>query len=373
MQILPCTREHVPGVVALLAEGGAPQDGSGRDADRPDALARYLEDVYLDNPWYDPELPSLVCADGGGRIDGFLGVVARPMVLRGGQAIRAAASSNFRVRGSPGTPRNPLIAMRLLKRFFEGPQDLSVANGANPLSKKIWEGCGGISVPLCSLDWFRLIRPARGLLELAAGSRSKPWPRGLRPLSDVADLMGGNRIARRAVADDGGSAPVMAELEPQSVVDWLAAAPGFDLAPRYDAASFAWLLERCRAKALGGRLRAMAVREPQGRDLGWFVYYEKRERVGEVVQLVAADGKLEAVLDAAIDDAAAQGLALLRGDVDARNLQAYRDALCLLNTGRWMLVHSRRQAILDSFMRGSALFSGLDGERWIREFGRTPI
>ena len=133
MQILPCTREHIPGVVALLAEGGA--------AD-PDALARYLEDVYLDNPWYDPELPSLVCADGGGRVDGFLGVVARPMALRGGQAIRAAASSNFRVRGGPGAPRNPLIAMRLLKRFFEGAQDLSVANGANPLSKKIWEGCG---------------------------------------------------------------------------------------------------------------------------------------------------------------------------------------------------------------------------------------
>jgi hypothetical protein len=38
-----------------------------------------------------------------------------------------------------------------------------------------------------------------------------------------------------------------------------------------------------------------------------------------------------------------------------------------------MLVHSPRQAILDSFMRGSALFSGLDGERWIREFGRAPI
>jgi hypothetical protein len=115
------------------------------------------------------------------------------------------------------------------------------------------------------------------------------------------------------------------------------------------------------------------VHETQGRALGWFVYYEKRARVGEVVQLVASEGRLEAVLRAALADAAAQGLAMLRGDVDARDLQAYRDALCLLNTGRWMLVHSRRQAIVDSFRRGSALFSGLDGERWIREFGRTPI
>jgi hypothetical protein len=365
MQILPCTREHLPGVVALFAEG-APDA-----ADDPDALARYLEEVYLDHPGHDPELPSLICADGG-RIDGFLGVVTRPMMLRGGQPLRAAASSNFRVRGGPGA-RNPLIAMRLLKRFFEGPQDLSVANGANSLSKKIWEGCGGVSVPLSSLDWFRLIRPARGLLELVARERGRPWPRSLRRLADLADQAAGGRLARRVIREDRAAPPVLSALDPQVAAERLARAPGFDLAPRYDAASFRWLLDMCRRKAIGGRLRAMAVSEPQGRDLGWFVYYEKREAVGEVVQMMAAEGRLEAVLRAAIADAAAQGLALLRGDVDASDLQAYRDALCLLNTGRWMLVHSRRQAIVDSFMRGAALFSGLDGERWIRELGRAPI
>ena len=352
MQVLPCTREHLSGVVALLTEGGAPDDAD------PDALAGYLQDVYLDNPWYDPELTSLVCVEGG-RIDGFLGVVARPM-LYGGQPVRAAASSNFRVRG------NPLVAMRLLKHFFAGPQDLSVANGANPLSKKIWEGSGGVALPLYSLDWFGLIRPARGLLELAATSRTRPWPRGLRPLADLADLVAGNRLARRA--DARAAASVVAELEPQSAVDWLARAPDFDLVPRYEAPAFAWLLERCRAKALGGRLRAMAVREPQGAALGWFVYYEKRARVGEMVQLVAREGRLEAVLRAALTDAAAQGLAMLRGDVDARDLQAYRDALCLLNTGRWVLVQALDPALVQPFLNGTAWASMLDGERWIGSF-----
>ena len=135
--------------------------------------------------------------------------------------------------------------------------------------------------------------------------------------------------------------------------------------------SFAWLLERCRRKAVGGRLRAMAVSEPGGRALGWFVWYEKRPGDGEVIQLVAAEGRLETVLRATITDAADQGLALLRGDADGRDLQAYRDALCLLNSGRWMLVHSPRAAIVESFMSGRALFSPLDGERWIRELGRA--
>jgi hypothetical protein len=369
MQILPCTREHIPGVVELLAEGGAPT-GSGGTAE----LARYVEEVYFDNPWYDPELTSLVCEDGGGRIDGFLGVTARPMVLDG-QPVRAAASSNYRVRGGNGqaAPRNPLIAMRLVKRFFEGPQDLSVANGANPLSKKIWEGSGGLSVPLYSLDWFRTIRPARALLELAAGQRTRPWPRGLRLLTDAADRIAGTRLVSQSASNQSNPAFGVSELTPEAAAEGLARTSGFDLKPCYDPASFAWLLEMCRRKALDGRCRAMSVEDRQGRNLGWFVYYEKRERVAEVVQLVTAEDRLEIVLRAAIDDAATQGLALLRGDVDARNLQAYRNALCLLNTGRWMLVHSRRQVIIDAFMRGRALFSGLDGERWIREFGREPI
>ena len=179
MQILPCTREHIPGVVALLAEGGAPRGGAWRDAADSDTLARYLEEVYLDNPWYDPELPSLVCADGG-RIDGFLGVVARPMLLRSGQPVRAAASSNFRVRGGDhGGRRNPLIAMRLLKRFFEGPQDLSVANGAN---SRVQEDLGRLRRRLGGALQPRLVPadpPGARLLELAdvvAEQTLATWP-----------------------------------------------------------------------------------------------------------------------------------------------------------------------------------------------------
>jgi hypothetical protein len=371
MKILPCTREHIPDVVELLTGGGPRRGPGGRTA-----LCRYLEEVYFDNPWYDPELTSLVFEDGSGRINGFLGVLARPMVLRDSEPIRAAASSNFRVRGADGQagPRHPFAAIALLKRFFEGPQDLSVANGANRLSKKIWEACGGVSLPLYSLDWLRVIRPARAVLELAAGQRSRPLPRGLRLLADTVDLGAGNWLIRRALPDRGGADYELHELDAASVIDGVAHARGLDLKPRYDADSLAWLLELGRRKAVGGRSRAIMVREQdQQRAVGWFVYYQKRERVGEVLQLVAADGQLETVLRAAIRDAAAQGLALLRGDVYARDLQIYRNVFCLLNTGRWMLVHSRRPALVETFVRGRALFTGLDGERWIKELGREPI
>jgi hypothetical protein len=363
MKILPCTRDHVAEVVELLL--GRRQ---GADAAERWRLAGYLEEVYFDNPWHDPELPSLVCEDANGRIDGFLGVIPRPMTARTGEPVRAAATSNFKVRG------NPLAAVRLLRTFFAGPQDLSVANGANPSSKKIWEACGGISVPLCSLDWFRPIRPARAALELAAQQRTRPLPSGMRQLADLADLVGGRPLARRHMPDGKAPGHSLRELDEAMAVEALAKAPQFDVCPVYEPPAFRWLLEMSRKKAIAGMLRSVAVRdEARQRDIGWFVYYQKKPRVAEVLQLVALEGRLDAVLRAAIRDAAGHGVALLRGDVDARNLQAYRDAVCLLNSGRWMLVHAREPAILETFRQGRALFTALDGERWIMEVGREMI
>jgi hypothetical protein len=372
MKILPCTRDHVPDVVGLLLDHGQGEDPAERSR-----LGSYVEEVYFDNPWYDPELPSLVCEDASGRIDGFLGVIPRPMTGPDGEPVRAAATSNFRVRragAGEARPRNPLAALRLLKTFFEGPQDFSVANGANPSSKRIWEACGGLSVPLYSLDWFRPIRPARAVLELAVQQRTRPLPPGVRQLADLADLVAGSPLARRYMPGGEAQGHSLRELDEQTAAHGLARAPGFDLRPAYEASALRWLLGISRRKAIAGCLRSVAVRdEARQRDIGWFVYYQKKPRVAEMLQLVASDGQLHVVLRAAIGDAAAQGMALLRGDVDARDLQAYRDAVCLLNTGRWMLVHARESAIIEAFHRGRALFTALDGERWIMEIGREMI
>src|SRR5213592_998905 len=44
---------------------------------------RYLGKVFLENPWYDDTLPSLVAEEGHGRIVGFLGVLPRRMSWNG--------------------------------------------------------------------------------------------------------------------------------------------------------------------------------------------------------------------------------------------------------------------------------------------------
>lgn len=72
-----------------------------------------------------------------GRILGFLGVMPRPMLFNG-QLIKAAPSSQFIV-----APESRSVGVMLLRAFFEGPQDLSLTDEANSISRKLWEKIGG--------------------------------------------------------------------------------------------------------------------------------------------------------------------------------------------------------------------------------------
>jgi hypothetical protein len=287
--------------------------------------------------------------------------------------VRAVAASNFWVRGATPGAGNPLIAIKLMKQFLDGPQDLSVANGATWPSRKIWEACGGVAVPLYSFDWLRPIRPAGALLELAEFQRGRPTKGGLRRLAAAADLLG-FRLARRYLPNRG-AAYSLDQLDPRRAVEIVARAPGFALRPRYDPASFGWLLDMCRRSGVGNGSRAAVVHgQTRSEEIGSFVYLQHKEKVGQVVQLMAAPGHLATVLRAVIADASAQGIVLLRGEVDpAADLQAYRDTACLVNTGRWMLVHARQPALVEAFIQGRALFTSLDGERWLMQVGRAGL
>ena len=46
---------------------------------------------------------------------------------------------------------------------------------------------------------------------------------------------------------------------------------------------------------------------------------------------------------------------------------------CLVNTGRWMLVHARQPALIEAFIHARALFTSLDGERWLMQVERPGV
>src|SRR5258706_14773844 len=91
----------------------------------PAGLGDYFDQFLFDNPWRDEALPSLVSLDAGGRMTGLLGVLPRPMEFQG-RRLRVAVCTQLMVAPSH---RGRLTAVRLIKAFFSGPQDLSMGDG----------------------------------------------------------------------------------------------------------------------------------------------------------------------------------------------------------------------------------------------------
>lgn len=141
------------------------------------------------------------------------------------------------------------------------------------------------------------------------------------------------------------------------------------LYPDYgDEAALRWRLTRAAGYARRGPLRRALVRSAAGEALGWYIAYFPRGKVGEVLQVVASESTISAVLNRLFADAAKDGVIGLSGRLDPKLVQAYSDAHCMLSRrGPLVLAHARDPALMDLLRRGEAFLSRLDGE-WCARF-----
>ncbi len=352
------TEDDVPGAAALFARVYPERRWSS-----PAAYESYLREILIDNPWRDPELPSWV-AEENGRISGFYGVVPRRMLLRG-RPLRVAMGCQFFVDRDQ---RHSLTALQLLKACISGPQDLTLTDGADEKSRRMWIGIGGTAPLLYSLYWTRPLRPARYALSLLDERATLPpaLTFAARPLGALADALAARLHPRRFRFHREETELVEDALDPATM---LAHSPevlrGSTLQPVYDARSLAWLLEQTARKTHFGRLRARAVRDAE-RLLGWYLYHVQAGGVSEVVQIAARDGSFDRVLQQLLADAWRQGAAALRGRLDPRYAQELSHRHCWFRwDGPWTLVHSRHADVMAAIQQGDAFLSRLEGGWWL--------
>src|SRR5712691_5796264 len=171
--------DDLPGAAALFARVYPEYRWSSQAA-----CESYFREMLFGNPWCDLRLPSWV-AEEGGRLSGFYAVMPRPMLLRG-RPIRVAVGCQMIVDPDQ---RHSLTALQLAKACLSGPQDLTLADGANDRSRRMWIGIGGTAPLLYSLHWTRPLRPARYVLSLLEGLSAFPPALTLaaRPLAALGD------------------------------------------------------------------------------------------------------------------------------------------------------------------------------------------
>jgi hypothetical protein len=326
----------------------------------------YFREMLFNNPWRDLDLPSWVAEQDGG-ISGCYAVMPRPMILRG-RLLRVAVGCQFMV--DPGRS-DPLTALKLAQACLSGTQDLTLADGASGQGRRLWIGIGGMSPPLYSLHWTRPLRPARYALSLLDERAALPLPlsRAARPFAAAIDGLAArlpqNRFPREEpelAAEELNAATMLAHL-PEVL-------QGADLQPVYDARSLAWLLEQAARKTRHGKFRSCALRDGQGRLIGWYLYYLQAGGASEVLQIAAINGWFDRLLQHLLADAWRHGAAAVRGRVDPRYVQELSNRHCWFRwDSTWTLVHSRNPEILAAIDQGRAFLSRLEGEWWLRFLG----
>jgi len=241
------SQEDVPAVAALFARAHPEFRWSSREA-----CERYFQEILFEHPWRRLDLPSWV-AEENERLSGLYVVLPRPMLFRG-RRILAAIGCQFIV--DPAA-RDRLTALRLAQACFSGPQDLTLADGANESARRMMLGLGGCAPPLLSLQWTRILRACRHALAVCEERKILPSPmtRLMRPLGAVVDAAVGRATRDHSWRAMNGS--VDPEIDANGIFDQLSGIEDPSaLQPVYDRSSLAWLIEQSRLSPRHGTLRA---------------------------------------------------------------------------------------------------------------------
>jgi hypothetical protein len=278
-----------------------------------------------------------------------------------GRPLQAAVVTQLMVEQDK---RYGVAAAQLLRKALAGPQELTISDGANDASRKMWEALGGLTSTLYSLQWRRLLRPARSALQRASSPHGRAAALLATPVAVLADAYAAHYRALRRP-----SRLIEEPLDAAALIDGLErAARRVALSPRYGRASLTWRLEQGRAQRRHGALPARVLRD-QGGVAGWFLYY-LNGTMSRVLQVHATEGAERAVLDHLFQHAWRLGAAAIEGRMEPRLASMLGQRHCLfLSTMAFTLIHSRDAGLLGALARGDAFFSRLEGEWWMRFVG----
>ena len=359
-QVRACTPDDMPAVAGLFQR-------TFRDArvPAPASLTRYLRELYFEHPWRDPALTSKVFVTDG-AVRGFIGILPLRLAFRGA-TLRAAVAGTLMVEKPQ---ENPLAGARLLRAYLSGPQDVSLSDSANPVSRGMWERLGGKTVPTQSMEWVRAFRPFATAVALAA--EIVPTARFARPIGAVAD-----RTAGLFSRDLFGLQPIETAAQDSEPTDdeLVRAIPELasacEIRPAWDAATLRWMLAHAANKNRHGPMVRRIVRGKDGRALGCYIYYGRRGGVGWVLQLMARPDAIGPVLDHLFACAFARGCVAVRGRSQACLLDPLQRRQCLFFHRSAMVVHAHDAGLVAAIRRGEGLVTGLSGDAWTRLIGDT--
>jgi hypothetical protein len=349
MAIVPLEERYLLDIADIFLE----QEGTTIER-RRDRTAAYLRSLYLDAPYVDPELPSLVSLAADGTVDGFLGVMPGSLRFRG-QLVRYAASGPLltRVASRSRTP-----GAFLIRAFLDGAQDLALTDGCNERAWRVFSALGAEVVGLPSIRWFRPLRPLRTAGWFAAERLNRG--RTLASIGGALDRAAARRLVPKPVATRGR------QLSPAELIAVAGSLCGdFDVVPEYTEEVLGWKIRDMRETTAKGQLRCLLVTTSSGRELGWLVYHLQPGGICRLVQLGATTKTAPQMVAHLMADAYSLGGGVVYGRIESHCRAALHDEPVVLRpSSPLMVIHSTNDELRATIHGGRAFLTRLEGENW---------
>lgn len=350
--IAPMQRGDVPEVAALFhrvfRDGRAPS---------PEFLA-YFEESFFGSPLYSEAEGGLVHRDADGAIDSALLVI--PMQVRvNGEALTGRLMSNYMTDPARRTRGGADMVLTIRARN----QAFCFSDSANPLSADHWKAVGGHVLPIQSLDFRHILRPAAWLAHRAASKLPPFLARLASLLAKPIDAML-RRLMPSLVPPEGQGTPI-------SRADFIAMAPSlverFAVHPVWSAPELGWMLDMAARNTITGPLTLRGIRDDQGELTGCSVFYARPGGMAHVLNILAVPGQEGAVIADLIAHADALGCLGMEGMAQPFLMEALcrRKGMAFVPRG-FYCISTRNPAIVDAARRGDVYLGGLLGEDWSR-------
>ena len=325
----------------------------------PTANEEFLRRTLLDDPWFDPDLPSLVAEDDEGRVIGSIASQVRRLDFNG-KPLRAVCCSHLVV--DPGARAGAAGAL-LLGRLLGSGQDLTWSESADDIVVRIWRLSGGDLDAARAYDWMLVLRPGGWVGGIVGGAVRRRAPdRSTIPVGALPF----HAVARKRVKGRVGTDETQIEsevAEPQLIEDEMAAMTrGVRLYVAHDAAHLESLFGVIEDS--GRRLVRRLVRQA-GRPIGWYAYISGPDGSANVLHVGAGRGQSDAVMSDLVRVATDSGARVLSGRSEPHLLSPLRRRLAVFGLARQPVIHAADPALAAMAMSPAAQISRLDGEWFV--------
>jgi len=336
------------------------------DSGAPSELVEYFEQIFLNHPWVDLNVPSLVHEEEDGVINGFVGLIPRPMNFDGRPVIVVASAGIMVAPELQGQG----IGLKLRTRSFTGPQALTFTDGGSDSALRIWSKSGGELCQLYCCQWFRVLRPASHFvskLQRKIGNAALL----LRPIAAIVDTLLIRLPVRALYIDEAGISPGTAGSARDIVELANASRNKSGLHPIYDEISFRWLLDQSACVEERGKLETTLVSEASGDPVGWYIYFAKTGGIADVLQIGGYPNQIGLVIRHLLLSARKAGCIAIGGQFDPRYASALVASGCSFGFRKNFIIYSADRDMLRTVHSGNTSLTRLDGEWWLN-FANGP-